>query len=99
MEEACVCVCAVCCMCIFALSICKRCIDLSKDIPSNVLGYDVWDGWVGGGGGGQLSLSLRALKKTSIYQHFQAWGGVRSGQVVRSHTGSHTKKTQQQSLK
>lgn len=38
------------------------------------------------GGGRQLSLSLRALKRTSIYQRFQEWGGVRSVQVVRSHT-------------
>lgn len=59
------------CICIFALSICKLCIDLLEDISSNAPGEEEC-------GEGQLSFSLQALMRTSIYEHFQAWGGVRS---------------------
>lgn len=94
----CVCVCA--CARLLPYQSAKHRIDLPKDVASNVLGYEEegvreGEGAVGGG----LSLSLRALKKTSICQDFLGsdetgrWvGGVRSRQVARTCTHAHARR-------
>lgn len=83
-----VCVCVLSCMCIFALSICKRCIDWPKDISSNVLGDEEQEGRAGGGRDSfhLASELLREHLSINISRH-----GEGSGAHTHTHIPLHTR--------
>lgn len=72
-------------MCIFAISICKRCIDLPKDIPSNVLGYE--RGRKDGDGGGGFHLASKLLRKHLSIKISRHCGGRAGGKEGRREGG------------
>lgn len=81
--RTCVYMCVLLCVCIFALSICKCCIDWPKDIPSNVLGD--------GEGGDSFHLASKLLKEhlsINISRHGEGSGAGRW--FDHTHTHRHT---------
>ena len=79
-----------------ALSICKGCIDWPKDISSNVLADEEWEGGGEVGGGDGFHLASELLGRTSICQRFpgtgrgQEWVGAGIIKIATASSSQHT---------